>query len=126
MQGAWTLLDTVISREPLGPAVLSSDPEWAALVRWTMLVPVIAEARGLGIRNLDTLPAADSELRRLKGEEPGFGASLRLDPAWARRIVASVGNYGEIFARNLAPLGIGRGQNALWTDGGILYAPPLR
>lgn len=126
MQGTWTLLDTVISREPLGPAVLNSDPEWFAVVRWAMLVPVIAEARGLGLRNLDSLAAADSEMRRLKGEEPGFGAVLRLDPAWARRIVASVGNYGEIFARNLAPLGIARGQNALWTDGGLLYAPPLR
>lgn len=126
MQSAWTLLDILISREPLGPAVPSGDPEWFALVRWSMLVPIIAEARGLGMKNLDSLPATDGEMRRLKGEEAGFGAGLRLDQAWARRIVASVGNYGEIFARNLGPLGIARGQNALWTDGGLLYAPPLR
>ncbi|MCA1908726.1 MAG: amino acid ABC transporter substrate-binding protein [Magnetospirillum sp.] len=126
MTHTWELLDTVISREPLGPAIASGDPEWFALVRWSLLVPIIAEARGLGRMNIDTAPSTDGEMRRLKGEEPGFGATLRLDPAWARRIVASVGNYGEMFARHLAPLGIGRGQNALWTDGGLLYAPPLR
>ena len=126
VQGAWTLLDTIISREPLGPAVINTDPEWFAIVRWSVLVPIIAEARGLGRANLETVAATDAETRRLKGEEAGFGATLRLDPAWARRIIAAVGNYGEIFARNLGPLGIGRGQNALWTDGGLLYAPPLR
>lgn len=126
MQGAWTLLDTIISREPMGPAVINNDPEWFAIVRWSVLVPIIAEARGLGRANLETAIATDAEMRRLKGEEPGFGASLRLDPGWARRIIAAIGNYGEIFARNLGPLGIGRGQNALWTNGGLLYAPPLR
>ncbi|MBI2239751.1 MAG: amino acid ABC transporter substrate-binding protein [Magnetospirillum gryphiswaldense] len=126
MKTSWQLLDTVISREPLGPAIANNDPEWFALVRWSLLVPVIAEARGLGISNIENAPSTDSEIRRLKGEEPGFGASLRLDPAWAKRIVSSVGNYAELYKRNLEPLGIGRGQNALWIDGGLLYAPPLR
>ncbi|CDL00847.1 amino-acid transporter subunit; periplasmic-binding component of ABC superfamily [Magnetospirillum gryphiswaldense MSR-1 v2] len=125
-QPSWVLLDTIISREPLGPAIFNNDPEWFSIVRWSMLIPIIAEARGLGRYNLESVPAADAELRRLLGEEPGFGANLRLDQAWARRIIASVGNYGEIFARNLAPLGIVRGQNALWSEGGLLYAPPLR
>jgi len=126
MTHSWELLDTIISREPLGPAISSTDPEWFAVVRWSLLVPIIAEARGLGMKNIDTAPSTDGEMRRLKGEEAGFGATLRLDQGWARRIVVSVGNYAELFTRNLAPLGIGRGQNALWTDGGLLYAPPLR
>lgn len=126
MNNSWELLDTIISREPLGPAITNSDPEWFAVVRWSMLVPIIAESRGVGMKNLDTAPSTDGEIRRLKGEEPGFGAALRLDPAWAKRIIVSIGNYAELYKRNLQPLGIARGQNALWTDGGLLYAPPLR
>ena len=126
VQGAWVPVEPIISREPLGPAVSAGDPEWFAIVRWAVLVPIIAEARGVGARTLEATAASDTEMRRLKGEEPGFGAGLRLDPAWARRIILAVGNYGEIFQRNLAPLGIERGRNALWTEGGLLYAPPLR
>lgn len=126
MKSSWQMLDTVISREPLGPAIANTDPEWFAVVRWSLLVPIIAEARGLGMNNIDGATSSDGEIRRLKGEEPGFGAALRLDPAWAKRIISSIGNYAELHKRNLEPLGIARGQNALWTDGGLLYAPPLR
>lgn len=130
MPGAWVAMAQVISREPLGPVVSDADPEWFDVVRWSILVPIIAEARGITQGNVTESAAAngsnDMEIRRLKGEDPGFGSGLRLDPAWAKRIIAAIGNYGEIFNRNLTPLGIERGQNALWTQGGLLYAPPLR
>ncbi|MGC2854311.1 amino acid ABC transporter substrate-binding protein [Novispirillum sp. DQ9] len=126
MPGAWAVLPGTISREPLGPVIAAGDPEWFAIVRWSVLVPMIAEARGVSSASLDDTPATDTELRRLRGEENGFGTELGLKPDWARKIIESVGSYGEIFARNLSPLGIERGENALWRHGGLIYAPPLR
>ncbi len=123
---SWLLLPGTISREPLGPVVTDADPLWADIVRWSILVPVVAEARGLTQPGLDRAAPADAELARLLGQDPAFGKALGLDPAWARRILAAVGNYGEIYQRNLGPLGIDRGENALWRDGGLIYAPPLR
>lgn len=124
--GAWVLLPGTISREPLGPVVVAGDAQWFAIVRWAMLVPMIAEARGLTSVSVATVPAKDGEMRRLLGDEPDFGAALGLKPTWARRIVESVGSYEEIFTRNLGQLGLDRGENALWRDGGLIYAPPLR
>ncbi len=124
--GAWVLLPGTISREPLGPVVVAGDPQWFAIVRWATLVPMIAEARGLTSTSVATATAKDGEMRRLLGEEPDFGAALGLKPTWARKIVESVGSYGEIFTRNLGQLGLDRGENALWRDGGLIYAPPLR
>jgi len=124
---SWRFIPGVISREPLGPVVSGADGRWRAIVRWALLVPVIAEARGLGQQTIATAgPPTDREMARLLRQDPDFGTAVGLDPAWARRIIEAVGNYGEIFARNLAPLGFDRGENALWRDGGLLYAPPLR
>lgn len=124
----WVLLPETISREPLGPVVVQGDPQWFSIVRWATLVPIIAEARGVSAASLKavTADAADGEIRRLAGLEPGFGEGLGLDPFWARRVVEAVGTFADIHARTLAPLGLERGQNALWTDGGLHYAPPLR
>lgn len=124
----WVILPESVSREPLGPVVAQGDPQWFAIVRWVSLVPIIAEARGVTAAGLAavTAEAADGEMRRLAGVEPGFGESLGLDPAWARRVVEAVGTYADIHARTLGPLGLERGENALWTDGGLHYAPPLQ
>lgn len=125
--GQWRLLPSTISREPLAPVVAAGDPEWFAVVRWAILATIIAEHRGVTADRLSHMEdSVDGELRRLAGAEPGFGEALGLDARWARRVVAQVGSYAEIFERNLAPLGLERGQNALWTAGGLLYAPPLR
>lgn len=124
---AWNLLSETISREPLGPVVAAADPQWATIVRWAVLVPLIAEARGVSAATVEyARDSEDQELRNLLGLEPDFGAELGLDGGWARRIIDTVGNYGDIFERNLGPVGLERGQNALWRDGGLFYVPPLR
>ncbi|MGQ9370133.1 amino acid ABC transporter substrate-binding protein [Azospirillum sp. ST 5-10] len=128
--GQWVVLAETISREPLGPVVAQGDPRWFAIVRWTVLATMVAEAKGVASGNVATLADSDDgEIRRLAGGDAAFGDALGLDAQWARRVIASVGNYGEIFARNLGtgtPLGLERGRNALWLDGGLHYAPPLR
>lgn len=120
----------VISREPLSPAVRNDDPRWEAIIRFTVNALILAEAKGI------TAAAAragqeseDPEVRRLLGLDPGIGAPVGLDDEWARRIIAAVGNYGEIFEHNLgqrSPYKMERGLNALWTDGGLLYPLPIR
>lgn len=123
----WRILPDVISREPLGPVVAQGDPQWFAVVRWAILATLVAEYRGVTSASIAGLAAGtDSELRRLTGQEPGFGKELGLAPDWARQIIIQVGNYDEIYQRHLAPLGLQRGANRLWRDGGLLYAPPLR
>jgi len=126
----WTLLPETISREPLGPAVAADDERWFAIVRWVVLVTQIAEARGVTSANIDALADdGDGELARLTGHDPEFGKALGLDPQWAKRVIRQLGNYGEIYNRNLgpgAPVSLERGQNALWSDGGLFYPPPLR
>lgn len=126
----WRLLDETISREPLGPVVSAADDRWASIVRWVVLVPLIAEARDVTSASVGKLPPGDDvELNRLAGRDPGFGRSLSLDPLWARRIVEQVGNYAEIYDRNLGPrtpFGLERGLNALWKQGGLFYPPSLR
>lgn len=125
--GQWRILPDTISREPLAAVVAEGDDAWFAIVRWAILTTMIAEARGVNAANVNNfVESPDGELRRLAGGEESFGDGLGLDPQWARRIVIEVGNYGEIFDRNLAPFGLERGLNALWTDGGLIYAPPLR
>lgn len=126
----WRLLDETISREPLGPYVVAGDPRWFALVRWVVLIPQIAETRGVSARELADITARDDgELRRLAGLEKDFGKSLGLDDGWARRIVEQVGHYGEIFQRHLgaeSPFRIERGPNRPVAAGGWLFPPPLR
>lgn len=130
MRDRWAILPETISREPLAPAVAETDPQWADIVRWVIFALIIAEQKGVTSANVDHFDGpVDGETRRLLGLEPGFGAAFGLDDQWARRAVAQVGNYGEIFNRHLGPdsvAGLERGLNAPWTRGGLLYAPPLR
>jgi general L-amino acid transport system substrate-binding protein len=126
----WRLLDETISREPLGPVIGSADERWDSIVRWVVLVPLIAEARDVTSASVAKLPPSnDVELNRLAGRDPGFGRSLSLDPLWARHVIEQVGNYAEIYDRNLGPqtpFALDRGLNALWSQGGLFYPPSLR
>ncbi len=123
------LLDLALAQEPLGPVYREGDPEWADIVNWTMYALIIAEEKGITASNVDTFVAssADPEVTTLfAGEGLAMPQSMKLDPDAFRRVIATVGNYGEIFERNLGPLGFERGNNALWRDGGLMFAPPAR
>ncbi len=124
------VLPELISKEPLGPAVRQGDDRWEDLVRWTFYAMVNAEELGVTSQNVDEqMQSKNPEIRRLLGLEGDFGEQLGLTKDWAVRIIRKVGNYGEIFERNVgsgSPLQIARGKNALWTDGGLQYAPPIR
>ncbi|MBL8592831.1 MAG: amino acid ABC transporter substrate-binding protein, partial [Devosia sp.] len=116
------ILKDVISKEPLGPVVRDSDPQWTALVRWTLFGLIDAEEQGL---DAASMAGAGAEAARTMGAP---AVKLGLSEDWLVKTVAAVGNYGEIFERNLGeatPMQLGRGVNALWTQGGILYAPPM-
>ena len=126
----YVLFPEVISKEPLGPVVRDDDPQWFDIVKWVIYATVAAEEKGVTSANVATMRGSeDPEVRRLLGVDPGLGETLGLDETWAARVIEQVGNYGEIFERNLGkntPLGLERGLNALWTEGGLMYAPPLR
>jgi general L-amino acid transport system substrate-binding protein len=127
----YVVFPEVISKEPLSPAVRDDDPVWRDLVTWVTYVTVTAEELGVTQANVDDLKANSTlpEVRRLLGVEPGLGKGLSVDDEWAYRVIKRVGNYREIFDRNLgadSPLKMSRGLNALWTNGGLLYAPPVR
>ncbi len=127
---AHAVLDEHLSDEPLAPIVPFGDAAWASVVRWTVLALIRAEQVGLGSTTLAGAEESSSaEVRRLAGAEPGPAAELGLKEGWVARMLAEVGNYGEIWDRNLGPetrLGLGRGLNALAGDGGLLWAPPYR
>lgn len=126
---AHVILPEVISKEPLGPLVRQGDDQWLDIARWTLFALLAAEEYGVTHDNVNQQAKADNpKLRRLLGTEGKLGDALGLKPDWAYQVIRQVGNYGEIFERNLAqpPLGIERGQNALWTEGGLMYAPPFR
>jgi general L-amino acid transport system substrate-binding protein len=128
------ILPEVFSKEPLGPAVLDGDTQWASVVDWAILATIQAEEFGITSANVDSfLTSEDVTIQRFLGVEittdegsavldPGLG----LPTDFAYQVVKQVGNYGEIFERHLTPLGLERGVNALWTDGGLMYAPPYR
>ncbi len=125
------ILPEILSKEPLGPVVRQGDDAWFNIVRWTLFALVGAEELGITSKNVMALKksAKDPRVRRFVGTEGKAGANLGLDPDWALRAIAAVGNYGEIFARHLGPqtrLKIERGINRLWSDGGLHYAPPIR
>jgi general L-amino acid transport system substrate-binding protein len=124
------ILPDVISKEPLGPAVRADDVAWFNIVKWVAFALVNAEELGIGAANTaEALASAKPDVRRFTGAEGDFGKRLGLDNAWAVRAVGAVGNYSEVFERNLGArsrLGIPRGLNQSWAAGGILYAPPLR
>lgn len=125
------ILPEIVSKEPLGPVVRHGDNQWGDIVRWTYYALVIAEEKGITKANIEEVSAttADPEVKRLLGTEGDMGAMLGLDPMWAKNAISANGNYGEIFEANLGastPIGLARGLNALWTQGGLQYAPPLR
>jgi len=124
------VLPEIISKEPLAPAVRQGDDAWEDLVRWTHMALVNAEELGVTQRNVDDMMKSNSpDVRRLLGVEGQFGQSLNLTNDWAYRIIKAVGNYGEIFERNVgqgSPLKIARGLNGLWTKGGLQYGLPVR
>jgi len=123
----YVVLQDVISKAPYSPAVMPDDVRWLEIVRWSVYAMIDAEELGLSSSTVDGAAAsADPNVQRFLGQSGGFGPMLGLDAQWAYRIVKQVGNYAESFNRNIAPLGIERGLNRLWTDGGILYAPDLR
>jgi len=124
------ILPEIISKEPLGPAINHGDQQWGDVVRWTLFALINAEELGVTSKNVDQmLKSTNPEIRRLLGVEGAFGESLGLTNDFAARAIRKVGNYGEIFERNVgqgSPLKIKRGLNALWNKGGVLYAPPIR
>ncbi len=124
------VLPEIISRKPVGPVVRGGDDRWFAVVKWVHFALVNAEELGLNSANIDDLAdSADQEIRSLIGTDGAYGEILGLSRHWAADAIRAVGNYGEIFERNLgqgSDLGMARGLNALWRDGGIQYAPPIR
>ncbi len=129
--GAHALLPEIISKEPLGPLVRHGDNAWADIVRWSMNALVAAEELGVTSANLSEMAAGtkNPEINRLLGTEGTLGEMLGLDATWAQNVIAVGGNYGELFAKNIGedtPIGLARGLNAQWTEGGLLYAPPFR
>lgn len=124
------VLPDVISKEPLGPVVRGNDIGWFNLVKWTLFALIDAEDLGVGTATVDeAAKSAKPDVRRFAGAEGGFGRMIGLDDSWAIQAVRAVGNYGEMFERNIGSgsrFGIPRGLNQLWSNGGILYAPPLK
>ncbi|WP_324132286.1 amino acid ABC transporter substrate-binding protein [Bosea sp. (in: a-proteobacteria)] len=124
------VLPEIISKEPLGPVVRSSDMPWFNLVKWVHFAMLNAEELGVTQANVEQQKSSTNpEIRRLLGVEGKFGEAIGLTPDWAYRIVKHVGNYGEAFERNVGAgsvLKIARGKNDLWTKGGLQYAPPIR
>jgi general L-amino acid transport system substrate-binding protein len=130
--GDHVILDEIISKEPLGPLTRHGDNNWGDVVRWTLNALVSAEELGVtkaNVAELSAAPTNNPEINRMLGTEKTLGAWLGLSPTWARDAIAVAGNYGEIFEAHLGvntPVGLSRGLNALWTNGGILYSPPFR
>jgi len=130
--GEHTLLPEIISKEPLGPLVRHGDSEWGDIARWTLNALVSAEELGVTSANIAELSAAPTnnpEVNRLLGTEGELGAMIGLDANWAANAIAAGGNYGELYEQNIGestPIGLARGLNAMWTEGGLIYSPPFR
>jgi general L-amino acid transport system substrate-binding protein len=124
------ILPEIISKEPLGPVVRQDDPQWLSIVKWTLYAMINAEELGVGGSTIDEATKSEKpSVRRLLGVEGNFGQQLGLSNDWIVRIIRGVGNYGEVFERNVgssSKLAIARGINSLWDRGGIQYAPPIR
>ncbi len=128
---AHVILDLTLSKEPLGPMVRQGDDQWNALIDWTVYALILAEEQGITSANVDDMRSTSEnpDIRRLLGVEGDFGLKIGLSNDWAYNAIKLVGNYGEIYDRNLGPdtvFNLPRGLNALYTEGGILYAPPIR
>ncbi|MGV8952385.1 MAG: amino acid ABC transporter substrate-binding protein [Cypionkella sp.] len=127
----YVILPEIISKEPLGPVVRHGDNQWGDIVRWTYYMLVAAEENGITKANIEEVASSttDPEVKRMLGLEGDLGAMIGLDKDWGKRVIAANGNYGEIFEANIGastPIGLARGLNALWTQGGLQYAPPIR
>jgi general L-amino acid transport system substrate-binding protein len=124
------VLPEIISKEPLGPTVRQGDDQWFNIVKWVHFALINAEELGVTQANVDEMKAGENQdIRRLLGTDGTFGEGIGLGNDWAANLIKAVGNYGEIFDRNVgagSKLGIARGLNALWSKGGIQYAPPVR
>jgi len=124
------ILADVVSKEPLSPVVRQKDDDWLLLVKWTLFAMINAEELGIDSKNIgDALKSKKPDVMRFVGTEGEYGENLGLTKDWAVRIIRHVGNYGEVYERNVgtgSKLGIPRGLNQLWNAGGILYAPPIR
>ena len=127
---AHVVLPEIISKEPLGPVVRQGDDQWGDIVRWAHFAMVNAEELGVTSKDVDKMKAdKNPAIRRLLGVDGTFGENMGIGNDWAYHIIRTVGNYSETFERNVGkstPLGISRGVNALWTQGGLQYAPPVR
>jgi len=129
--GDHVVLPEIVSKEPLGPLVRHGDHEWGDVIRWTLNALIAAEELGITSANLDEMAGGtdNPEINRLLGSEGELGTMLGLDADWAKKAIAVSGNYGEVFEKNIGeatPIGLARGLNAQWTDGGLLYSPPFR
>jgi len=126
----YILLPEIISKEPLAPVVRHGDDQWYDIVNWTVMALIQAEEFGITSQNVDEmLKSENPEIQRFLGVTPGLGKALGVDEKWVYNIVKQVGNYGEIYERNVGPatpLALQRGLNALWTNGGLMYAAPFR
>jgi general L-amino acid transport system substrate-binding protein len=124
----YVILPEIISKEPLGPVVRRGDDEWFAIVKWMVYALIEAEEKGVTSGNVDQMKESqDPVIQRLLGTSGDMGAMLGLDNDWVVRMLKAVGNYGEMYARNIVPIGLSReGANQLWTKGGLMYAIPLR
>jgi len=124
------LLSELISKEPLGPVVRQGDDRWFNIVKWALFAQINAEELGVTQANVDEMKSSGGpEIQRLLGVTEDHGQHMGLSPDWAYNVIKSVGNYGEMFERNVGPntpLGLPRGMNQLWNKGGIMYAPPVR
>jgi general L-amino acid transport system substrate-binding protein len=126
----YILLPEIISKEPLAPVVRHGDDQWYDIVNWVVMALIEAEELGITSKNVDEmLKSTDPQIQRFLGVTPGLGKALGLDEKWAFNIVKQVGNYGEVFDRNVGPktpLKLERGLNDLWTRGGLMYSFPFR
>jgi general L-amino acid transport system substrate-binding protein len=129
--GDHVILPEIISKEPLGPLVRHGDNDWGDITMWVLNALIAAEEYGITSANIEEMSAGTNnpEINRILGTEGELGAMIGLDNEWGKRAIAAGGNYGEIFAKNIGeetPVGLARGLNAQWKDGGLLYAPPFR
>lgn len=126
----YALLPEIISKEPLAPVVRHGDDQWYDVVNFSVLALIAAEELGITSKNIDKmLKSKDPKIQRFLGVSAGNGKALGLDEKWAYKIIKQIGNYGEIFERNVGvntPLKLERGLNAQWTEGGLMYAPPFK
>jgi len=124
------ILPNTISKEPLGPVVRQGDDQWFNIVKWVLSVQINAEELGVTSDNVDDMMKSDNpSVQRLLGTDGDMGAKLGLPDDFGAKAIKQVGNYGEMYDRNVGPdtpLGLERGINALWTEGGVMYAPPVR